>query len=81
MIGVALVLFTVLTEPRTALRPRTIAVVVLMVALGLAQYGFIILRTLQHAPYLEARAANLQELWAVMTAGSLTRSACTPSPP
>jgi hypothetical protein len=42
--------------------------VCLLVVLGLTQYGFIIARTLQHAPYLEARASNLRELWAVMTA-------------
>ena len=64
----ALVLFAILTDPRTALRPRTIAVVAVTVALGFSQYLLILVRTLQNAPYLEARATNLGELWAVMTA-------------
>ncbi|MEW5983549.1 MAG: DUF2723 domain-containing protein [Acidobacteriota bacterium] len=64
----ALVLFPVLTEPRLSLRPKTIAAVLLIALLGLAQYGFIVLRTRQHAPYLEATASNLSELWQVVTA-------------
>jgi hypothetical protein len=38
------------------------------VVAGLCQYGFILLRTAQNAPYLEARASNLRELFAVMRA-------------
>jgi hypothetical protein len=64
----ALLLFVVLADPRTALRPRTLAIVFAAVALGFSQYLLILVRTLQHAPYLEARATNLGELWAVMTA-------------
>jgi hypothetical protein len=64
----ALVLFPLLTDPRTALRPKTILLVLLFLLAGFAQYGLILVRTLQHAPYLEARASNLQELWVVMTA-------------
>lgn len=58
----------VLVTDRRAIRPRTVAVSALIVAAGLAQYGFIVLRTLQNAPYLEARATNLRELLDVMRA-------------
>src|SRR5262249_2983517 len=34
----------------------------------LAQYGFIVLRTRQHAPYVEAHATNLKELYATVRA-------------
>ena len=40
----------------------------LIVVAGLCQYRFILLRTAQNAPYLEARASNLGELFAVMRA-------------
>lgn len=58
----------VLVTDRAAIRLRTVAVSALIVAAGLAQYGFIVLRTLQHAPYLEARATSLRELFDVMRA-------------
>jgi hypothetical protein len=64
----ALMLFPLVTDARTALRPKTILLVLLFLLLGFAQYGLILVRTLQHAPYLEARASNLQELWGVITA-------------
>jgi len=64
----ALVLFALSTDARTVLRPRTLATVALFVAAGLAQYSYILIRTWQRAPYLEARAENLSELWGVMTA-------------
>lgn len=64
----ALVLFPLITEPRTTLRPRTMLVVALLVLAGLSQYLFILVRTLQHAPYLEARAESLGQLWDVVTA-------------
>ncbi len=64
----AIVLFVLVTDYRAALRPATVAIVVLLVLLGLSQYFLILIRTVQGAPYLEARATNLQELWAVMTA-------------
>lgn len=64
----ALVLFAVATDARTVLRPRTLAWVAVMVAAGLSQYLYVLVRTWQGAPYLEARATNLTELWAVMTA-------------
>lgn len=64
----ALVLFPLLTAPRQVLRPKPIAVALVLVLLGLCQYGFIIVRTRQHALYLEAKATNVSELWRVMTA-------------
>jgi hypothetical protein len=64
----ALVLFPLLSSPRVVLRVRTALVVVLIVLVGLSQYLFILVRTLQHAPYLEAHAIDLQQLWRVMTA-------------
>jgi hypothetical protein len=64
----ALVLFTLVTNPRQAFDPGTIFIAILAPVLSFAQYLFIIMRTLQGAPYLEARAHNLRELWSVMTA-------------
>ena len=64
----ALVLFPLLTAPRAVLRPVTMAIIAAIVLLGLTQYGFIWLRTVQGAPYLEARATNLAQVWDVMTA-------------
>ena len=64
----ALVLFTVMTDRRTALRPKTLAIATSLVLLGFLQYAFIIVRTLQSAPYLESRATNLRELATVVTA-------------
>jgi hypothetical protein len=58
----ALVAFVLLTRPREGLRPKFIALVALAVTLGLAQYGFVLLRTYQGAPYLGSAARNLTEL-------------------
>ncbi len=64
----ALILYTVGTDARKALSLRTLLVTAGLVVLGLSQYLLILVRTLQHAPYLEARASNLRELLGVMTA-------------
>jgi hypothetical protein len=64
----ALILFSIATDARTVLRPRTLATVAAMVLAGLSQYLYILIRTRQGAPYLEARAENLTQLWGVMTA-------------
>ena len=64
----AVLLYPLLTNARTVLRPRTLATVAALVVLGLSLYGVILLRTWQEAPYLEARATNLSELVDVMTA-------------
>jgi hypothetical protein len=63
----AFVAFVLATDARAALRPRVVLLAVLLVAAGLLQYSFIIVRTLQHAPYLESRATSLAELAAVVT--------------
>ena len=63
----ALALYVVLTDLR-AIRPRVIAMTMILLAVGMAQYGFIWLRTLQGGLYLEARASNLPELIQVLTA-------------
>ncbi len=64
----AFVLFVLATDWRRAVRPRILLAGAGLILLGLAQYLFIILRTWQHAPYLEARASNLPELFDVMRA-------------
>lgn len=64
----ALVAFAVFTDRRTVLKPGMLAASAALVLAGLAQYLFILIRTLQGAPFLEARARTLGELWAVMTA-------------
>lgn len=66
-IAPALLLFVLVVRPRTV-APRTIAVSAFLLLLGLAQYGFIILRTRQHAPYLEAQATNVHELYETVRA-------------
>ena len=58
----------VLLRNRRALTPRVLAMVTIVVLLGIAQYGFIWLRTSQRALYLESRASSLSELWDVMMA-------------
>lgn len=63
-----LVVFVFVVDHREALRPSTIGAVLLMVAAGFSQYLLILIRTWQKAPYLEATASNLSQLWAVMTA-------------
>ena len=45
---------------------RVVAVSALIVVAGVAQYGYVWVRTVQHAPYLEARANNLRDLVDVM---------------
>ena len=64
----AFVAFVLLNDARTCLRPRILWPSVAMIVLGVAQYGFIVLRTWQHAPYLESKATNLRELWDILTA-------------
>ncbi|HEX5473706.1 MAG TPA: DUF2723 domain-containing protein [Vicinamibacterales bacterium] len=64
----ALLFYAVATDARTALSRRVVLAGAGLLALGLSQYLFVLVRTRQHAPYLEARATNLSELWRVMTA-------------
>ena len=63
----ALVLFVFLSRPQS-IRVRTVTVAAVIVVAGLAQYGYIVLRTVQHAPNLEARATNVRELVSVVRA-------------
>jgi len=64
----AFAVYALVSDARTCLRPRVLAWCAVIIALGAAQYGFIILRTHQHAPYLESEAWNLRDLWGVLTA-------------
>ena len=66
LLAPALVVFVLLSDARWALRPRILAASAGIVALGIAQYGFILLRTVQQAPYLESPASSLRELLDVM---------------
>lgn len=61
----------VLVRDHRALTARVVALAALIVVLGFAQYGFIILRTRQQAPYLESRATSVSELVGVVTAQGL----------
>jgi hypothetical protein len=58
----------VLVRDRRVLTVRVIAAAALIVVLGFAQYGFIILRTRQRAVYLESRANSISELVEIVTA-------------
>jgi transmembrane protein TMEM260 (protein O-mannosyltransferase) len=60
------------TRDRRVLTTRVIAIAALIVILGLAQYGFVVLRTVQQAPYLDAHASSVSELPAVLTARDFT---------
>jgi len=64
----ALVLHAVMTNARLALAPRTLLLTMGLLAVGFSQYSLILIRTLQQAPYLEARATTLSELVDVVTA-------------
>jgi hypothetical protein len=62
----ALVVYALATDARAALRPRVLAGGAALVALGLAQYLLILVRTRQGAAYLGSYASNLRELAGVM---------------
>jgi hypothetical protein len=66
-IAPALALFVLTTRPRSV-TIRTTSICAGLGLLGLAQYGFIMLRTWQQAPYVEAQATTLGELVDVMRA-------------
>ena len=55
-------------KDRHVLRPRVLATAALICGLGIAQYGFILLRTQQGSPYLESRADSVRELVGVIRA-------------
>src|SRR4029078_10458148 len=58
----------VLIRNRRVLTPGVLAAASMLLAGGAAQYGLILVRTQQEAPYLESRASSLGELIGVMTA-------------
>lgn len=64
----ALIAYAIAVDRHQALSWRTIAFTIAAVAVSFCQYLLIIVRTLQRAPYLEARATNLSELVDVITA-------------
>jgi hypothetical protein len=57
-----------IAKDRGVLKPRVIGIAAIIGALGVLQYGFIALRTLQGAPYLEARATTLRGVYDVIIA-------------
>ena len=58
----------VVIKNRRVLTPRVVAALRLILLVGLSQYGLIVLRTRQAAPYMESRADSVSELWRVVTA-------------
>jgi hypothetical protein len=68
VVAPAFVAFVLLTDARSALRPRVLIGTIALILVGVGQYGFIVLRTWQQTPYLEARAASLGELISVIRA-------------
>src|SRR5262245_41290840 len=60
-------IFVVLRD-RRVLSPRMIAAAAAVLLLTVSQYGFIILRTRQGAPYLESEARSISDLTGVVTA-------------
>jgi hypothetical protein len=62
----AMAAFVLLTDARSVLRPKPIAICAAVAVLGASQYLFIVLRTHEHALYLESHASNLRELFDVM---------------
>ncbi len=57
-----------IAKDRSVLRPRVLGICALIGAIGVAQYGFIALRTIQGAPYLEARATTIRGVYDVIIA-------------
>lgn len=57
-----------IARDRTVLQPKVIGIAALIGAFGVGQYGFVALRTMQGAPYLEARATTLHGVYDVIIA-------------
>jgi hypothetical protein len=62
-------LFVLLTSPAFALRWRTMSATIAILALGLLQYGFVLMRSLDPTAYVESRATTVAELLDVMLGG------------
>jgi hypothetical protein len=60
-------LYVLLKHPRV-LTLRLVGALALILCIGVSQYGLIVLRTRQAAPYMESRAESVSELWRVVTA-------------
>jgi hypothetical protein len=58
----------VLLRNRRVLTTRVAGSACVLLAAGVAQYGLVILRTHQEAPYLESRASSVRELIGIITA-------------
>jgi hypothetical protein len=58
----------VMFRHRRAVTLKTAAAACVLIIVGVTQYGLIILRTVQGAPYLESRASSLRDLIGVVTA-------------
>jgi hypothetical protein len=58
----------VIARDRRSLTFRVVLGLTLVLALGVAQYGLIVIRTRQQAPYLEVRASRVVDLVGVVTA-------------
>lgn len=63
----ALVIY-VIARDRHVVTPKIVTAAAAILILCISQYAFIILRTVQHAPYLESRATSVSELVDVITA-------------
>ena len=57
-----------IAKDRSVLQARVVGVAAMIGAIGVGQYGFIALRTMQGAPYLEARATTLHGIFDVIIA-------------
>jgi hypothetical protein len=68
VVAPAFVAYVLVTDARRALRRRVLLASLGLVAIGIGQYGFIVLRTWQETPFLEARAASVSELMTVIRA-------------
>lgn len=68
VVAPAFLVFVFSTDARRATRPRVLLASAALLFAGIAQYGYILLRTWQHAPYVEARADTLAELYRVVRA-------------
>lgn len=64
--GPAIAIFLLATDPRRALRPRTLITAAAVVSSGFLQYLYVLIRTRQGTPYREASATNLTELASVI---------------
>ncbi|HEX5214796.1 MAG TPA: DUF2723 domain-containing protein [Vicinamibacterales bacterium] len=66
MIAPLLAVFVLLVDWRVLLRPSVVVGTAALVALGFAQYAYVVLRTFQGAPYIEASARNASQLLDVL---------------